>query len=188
MTMPSRRGAERPRIELKRTPRIVWLLAPLFALTWFATLHRCFREDILPQPLPPYSLGVQAGSTAQPLESPREGIPIQIQERSHLSLVLRPLTPVAGPLEIRAYLPDGNRWPMLFQRHPGGVFSLNERIDTHWTLGPGTHDLLFLIGRPTALPKDPYEIPKGHGGVGWQALSLRVQLEPGDKDHVDAGN
>lgn len=114
-----------------------------------------------PEPVPGYGLVVEGGRSAQratPAASAGEDKPVKLGAEERLRVVLRPDTAFEGTVAARAYLlgPRGLR-PLDVPMEPGphGTVVVPElRADMLGDGPAGTWQVLFVVGRPGALPAE----------------------------------
>lgn len=161
---------------------IAWSVAVTLLCPWLVLIGcQVFDASFLPiadSSLPPYSLAADGQSALSFKQGPDPTL--TVQRDSKLSLLLRPSEPVHVPVVLRAFRGRAGqlrRWGAPFETLNDGGFVLRARPDELPEIDSGPWDLVLLIGRPEALPPNPHTLPEGPGGVGWQVLRLRLNIE-----------
>ena len=99
--------------------------------------------------------------------------------REMLTVLLRPLEPVVGPVRVRAFVEQGDHsraWAVPFERSEAGVFLLRAPVRSLPVLGPGRWRLTFLVGRPWALPPGPGAARGRDPGEDWYLLEGELEI------------
>lgn len=162
-------------------PSIAWFMIPSALVVWFLFVQIHVSEWPLfrggPE-LSPYSISVDSVRSQRWTRGEDPILGVRWSEK--FSLLLRPGAPVQLPVTLRVFRGrDGSlqRWGAPFVPLNDGGFLLNTRPADLPELGRGPWELVFLIGRPGALPANPFVLPDGPGGVGWQVLRLQLSVE-----------
>lgn len=127
--------------------------------------------------LPPYNLELSA--------APEPSFPrwnrARIVAGGLLTIVLRPATPVEGPIEARAFLDLGDRafrpFAIHFDRATHGTLIARQRpLPTE--AGAGRIQIAILLGRPGSLPPDPATAERLPASADWALLDGEVEIDP----------
>lgn len=96
-----------------------------------------------------------------------------------LTVLLRPVESVAGPVAIKAFVEQGDHrrvWAVHFERSDAGAFLLRAPVRTLPGLGPGRWRLTFLVGRPWALPPGPAAARRLESSDDWYLLDGELEI------------
>lgn len=149
----------------------------------------CLCLVVLWPQTPAYTLYVPSDATALDRPPQPDSSPARLSPSSTLRVDLRPSTRVSGDVKVRAYVGSAGtlRYWQELQPTQTGTVRVQVPVSEVPGLGPGSHRLIFLIGRGTQPP--PVEaiaaavdgLPPGSPGRlgGWQVLWRSVEISGG---------
>lgn len=151
------------------------LLVPAAALV--AMLLVALRLSMQPPVVPAYAMevaGAQQGAADEEAAFSR-GAPVEI--------ALRPSTPVAGAVAVRAFVVrDGTErgWQVRFDVSPDGSARLAGPAGALFAGVPdGSWDIVVVVGRPEVLPMTARAaLREPQGASAWRAMRTRVRIGP----------
>ncbi|MEP7126194.1 MAG: hypothetical protein ABJE95_35000 [Byssovorax sp.] len=134
--------------------------------------------------VPEYEASI-VGEQTQRSGAPGVGVP-QIGPGSQLDLVLRPEVAVDGPIALRSFIFRGGSvrsWEANAVIAEGGSLRIVGAYEALFGDTPkGSCELVFVVGRPSALPSDPEAVaaalrePVGSHRTTWQLVRVPVLL------------
>ena len=163
-----------PRPPVRRSRR---LLGPAFVLALAAAAAWLLWPRGL---LPAYTLALEGGdATARGGPAPDAAGRVVLASGSRIEIVLRPATPVEGPVQAHLYMDGDPPAPLeaAVEVAPSGAVRWSGTAGQ--LVGPrtGDVDVLLVVARPSAQPA-PAEIarqPDG-GGRSWQSFRVRLRV------------
>lgn len=171
---PLPRRRPRPRVA-----RPVAALAAALSVAAAFVVGLVSRRAADPDALAPYTLAVEGGA-ARGLRGAADDEHAPVIEwalDAPVTLILRPDTAVAGPLEVRAFVRGDGAWrPRPLEAHPAGQGAFEARAQVRALFeDPGTFDLMLLVARP-GLDVSPERAERAKGA---QVVRRRVRVTGG---------
>ncbi len=177
-------------IPLAGRRRKLYALAATAALAAAASFALLYRPA--PAPIASYVAFVEEGRSPErayvtPTDVPSTA-PVLLQGDARVHVTLRPATAVQGPLAVRSFLvvdSDARAWEVPVEIGPNGTLrSAGLRRATFSGAADGAYDLVFVVGRPEALPPDAAlreriaRQERSAAGAGLQIVTLPLRLGP----------
>ena len=146
----------------KRGRTLIYAATAVLSLAAGAVLFLRFQGSGV-ETLPVYTAVVEGGRSDQrafpgPSAAPTGRAPARLSAGGRVDITLRPATTAGGELTVRAFLVDSNNarpWNAPVEPRPNGSFRV-AGIERRMLPEPivGAAELVFVIGRPGALPSD----------------------------------
>ena len=146
----------------KRGRTLIYAATAVLSLAAGAVLFLRFQGSGV-ETLPVYTAVVEGGRSDQrafpgPSAAPTGRAPARLSAGGRVDITLRPATTAGGELTVRAFLVDSNTarpWNAPVEPRPNGSFRV-AGIERRMLPEPivGAAELVFVIGRPGALPSD----------------------------------
>jgi hypothetical protein len=97
-------------------------------------------------------------------------------------IVVRPTTPVKGPVEVRACVTRGGaarEWKPPIEISDDGAVRISGPSRSVFDVPPGMWTAVVAVGRPGDLPSDPNALARGpDDGAPWQAFTKPILVRP----------
>lgn len=157
--------------------RVPWVVVPVAAA---AALMIWLMQPARLAPLPEYRALAEGGQSIERAGPAAEG-PLVLGPDSVLTLVLRPATDVAGNVEARFFVGEGDALsevPLRAERATAGSLRVQAKASEVFGARRGDLRLVAVVGRPEALASGALNKAKAapDRGSGWQRVSVEVRL------------